>query len=180
MRDNNAGEICSNPTGRRHHSRLVGWVQVLLQDCRQEKDRPNVSDSESKGKCPSRHVSQQSHSCQVASNHLQPTTLDNLFKIADSPHVEVFAGCFTSESPATRNSSVVQVNIEALLAWSDSIGSSKPSTCSSSLDVVEGASAVRASRRSLQSQVSASGPEMARVPVGLRHLGSQVDNKSMA
>lgn len=153
---------------------------MLLQDRRQEKNRPNVSDSESEGKCPSRHESQQSHSCLVASNHLQPTTLDNLFKLQIRHMPRSLLGGFTSESPATRNSSVVQINIEALFAWSDSIGSSKPSTCSSSLDVVEGASAVRASRRSLQSQVSASGPEMARVPVGLRHLGSRVDNKSLA
>ncbi|KAF5722747.1 hypothetical protein FMUND_2625 [Fusarium mundagurra] len=144
---------------------------------RQEKNRPNVSDSESERKCPSRHESQQSRSCLVASNHLQLTTLDNLFKIADSPHAEVFAEAFhirVSSDEELFNGSTLR------LCW---LGppqlAAKPSTCPSSLDVIEGNSAVKASRRSLQSQVSASGLEMAWVPIGLRHLGSRVDDKSL-
>lgn len=75
---------------------------------------------------------------------------------------------------------MLQVNAEALLVWSESIGSSKRPACPSSLGDMKGIGAVNNSRRSLQSQVSAPGLKMAWVPIGLRHLGSRVDDKFLA
>lgn len=76
---------------------------------------------------------------------------------------------------------MLQVNTEALMAWSESIGSkAKRLTCPSSLGETEGVGAVNNSRWSLQGQVSASGLNMARVPVGLGHLGSRVNDKLVA
>lgn len=61
-----------------------------------ENNRPNtnVSDTVSEGKYSSRHEPQQLRGCLTASHYLQPTTLDNVCKIADSPNAEIFAEAF--------------------------------------------------------------------------------------
>lgn len=154
MPDNDASENCSGPTGRRQHSWLGGWVQVLLQDPnsgRHYQARWNHSGDWSttrradrmsvilipKGSIP-RGMSLNSH---VAV--WQPLAIFNQQHSITCARLQIrhmqrsLPWRFASESSATRNSPVLQVDTDALLAWSKSIDSSKRATYPSSLDVID-------------------------------------------